>query len=101
MSKHTCCDDPVVRLYADAVASSLGFPRVPEGQPGKPKRVRRRCCDYLHVRLYADTGCDFALAVFHRKNDMLMFSLRQILIFFHNLLFLRFLMSTFSNVYVL
>ncbi len=41
MSKHTCCDDPVVRLYADAVASSLGFYRVPEGQPGKPKRARR------------------------------------------------------------
>ncbi len=82
------------------MASSLGFPRVPEGQPGKLKQARPSYCDYPHIRLYADTGCDFALAVFHRKNDMLMFSLRQILIFFHNLHILCFLMSTFSNVYV-
>ncbi len=85
---------------ATVAERSLGFPGWPVGHPGKPRRARRSCCDYPHVRLYADTGCDFALAVFHRKNDMLMFSLRQILIFFHNLLFLHFLMSTFSNVYV-
>ncbi len=38
MLKHTCCDDLVVRLNADAVASSLGFPRVPEGQLGNPSK---------------------------------------------------------------